>query len=179
MMKLDQHRSSLFGAAIGDQVTMIGFSHVAVGVRDMDRALGFYRDALGFEVRRDVIEEWPARGVLPQMSRRAVYLQYVDYLVEPGSTFLVLDQQLSSEPVGGPHKLGELGVNHFGMWVSDLDALVERARSHGCETVAPARVLETSASMGESPGHFSRGVAYYDPEGNVVQIDQRVPGPAL
>jgi catechol 2,3-dioxygenase-like lactoylglutathione lyase family enzyme len=158
-------------------VGLLGFSHMAVGVRDLDAALVFYRDALGFEVRRDVVEHWPARGVVPQMSRRAVYLQYADYRDEPSSAFLVLDQQLSRAAEGRAAKLGEVGVNHFGMWVADVDAVIERARKHGFEPVAPPRVLQTSESMGEEPGRYSRGIAFYDPEGNVVQIDQRVPGP--
>ena len=32
-----------------------GVSHIAIGVRDMERSLAFYRDTLGFEVVRDEI----------------------------------------------------------------------------------------------------------------------------
>ena len=36
-------------------------SHVAIGVRDMDRALRFYRDALGLRVKLDTVEEEPRK----------------------------------------------------------------------------------------------------------------------
>lgn len=88
------------------------------------------------------------------------------------------EEQLPAEPEGRAAKLGEVGVNHFGMWVADVDTVIERARKYGFEPVAPPRVLQTSDSMGEEPGRYSRGIAFYDPSGNVVQIDQRVPGPA-
>ena len=54
-------------------------SHIAVGVRDMDLALGFYRDVLGLRITADKVEEFPqgpgqepaqaARGV-PALGRR-------------------------------------------------------------------------------------------------------------
>ena len=41
-------------------MTIRAISHVAIGVRDMDRALRFYRDALGLRVKLDTTEEIPA-----------------------------------------------------------------------------------------------------------------------
>ena len=34
-------------------MTVHSVSHVAVGVRDMDRSLAFYRDLIGLDVRYD------------------------------------------------------------------------------------------------------------------------------
>ena len=39
-------------------MTVHSVSHVAVGVRDMDRSLTFYRDLIGLDVRFDDIEEF-------------------------------------------------------------------------------------------------------------------------
>jgi catechol 2,3-dioxygenase-like lactoylglutathione lyase family enzyme len=47
-------------------------SHIAVGVRDMDGALGFYRDVLGLRVTADKIEEFPQGPGQPPAKRRAV-----------------------------------------------------------------------------------------------------------
>ena len=45
-----------------------GVSHIAIGVRDMDKSLRFYRDLLGFQVVRDEIQK--TRGtVLPALYR--------------------------------------------------------------------------------------------------------------
>ena len=35
---------------------MNGISHVAIGVRDLERSLRFYRDLLGLEVRSDEMQ---------------------------------------------------------------------------------------------------------------------------
>ena len=40
-------------------MTIEAVSHIAVGVRDMEVALGFYRDVLGLRVTADNIEEFP------------------------------------------------------------------------------------------------------------------------
>jgi len=37
-------------------------SHVAIGVTDMDRALRFYRDALGLSVTQDTTQDFPPYG---------------------------------------------------------------------------------------------------------------------
>ena len=58
---------------------MRGISHVAIGVRDIERSLSFYRDLLGLTVSLD--KEKPVRGSQrlfaepAQTRRRAVYLK--------------------------------------------------------------------------------------------------------
>ena len=69
-------------------------SHIAVGVRDMEVALGFYRDVLGLRVTADKIEEFPQAPGLPPAQRRACYLRWVD---GPHASFIVLDQQITNE----------------------------------------------------------------------------------
>ena len=43
---------------------MNGVSHVAIGVRDMDKSLKFYRDVLGLEVRFDASQPI---GAMPRL----------------------------------------------------------------------------------------------------------------
>ena len=41
---------------------MRGISHIAIGVRDMEKSLPFYRDVLGLRVVEDEVERgWNAR----------------------------------------------------------------------------------------------------------------------
>ena len=77
-------------------------SHIAVGVTDMQRSLGFYRDVLGMHVSLDTEEELPGFGGGEAQKRRAVYLRWRE---GPHETFVVLDQQLSREPFGEPPTL--------------------------------------------------------------------------
>ena len=96
-------------------------SHVAVGVRDMEVALGFYRDVLGLRVTADKVEEFSQGPGQPPAQRRAVYLRYQD---GPHESFIVLDQQITNEIKGQPAQLFQMGVHHFAFWVDDIDGMM-------------------------------------------------------
>ena len=149
-----------------------GVSHVAVGVRDMDAALPFYRDVLGLRVAFDGIEEFgdPAKGAVTR--RRAVYLRHPDGDGEDAA-FLVLDQQLSRDPWGDPARLFQIGLHHFGFWVDDIEAIAQRATDGGVTVIRPPSDGDTAA-YGEPAGGVIRTMFLQDPDGNVVQCDQRV-----
>jgi catechol 2,3-dioxygenase-like lactoylglutathione lyase family enzyme len=140
-------------------------SHVAVGVRDMDRSLRFYRDVIGLDVRFDDIEEFGGA-----VKRRGVYLRWSD---DPHAPFIVLDEQLTREPSGTPKSLFETGIHHFGFWVDNVDAIADRARADGVEFVYGPADADT-VTYGEPAGGTIRFMLVRDPDGNVVQFDQRV-----
>lgn len=145
-------------------------SHVAIGVRDMDRCLPFWTDVVGLHVSLDAIEEFTVGG--EPYRRRGVYLREREGRDEP---FVVLDQQLSAPPQGSAKPLFDIGVHHFGFWVDDIDAIAARARAAGVEIITePSERGADTATYGEPPGGFVRGMFLRDPEGNVVQFDQRV-----
>ena len=147
-----------------------GVSHVAVGVRDMERSLRFYRDVVGLTISADQPEEFPGIGGGAPTKRRGVYLRYQD---GPDASFLVLDQQLSREPFGEPPKVFQVGTHHFGFWVDDVDAIAERARKAGFRLLTQP-VNGDSRDYGEAPGKKIRSCFLFDPDGNVVQVDQRL-----
>jgi catechol 2,3-dioxygenase-like lactoylglutathione lyase family enzyme len=145
-------------------------SHVAIGVTDMERSLVFYRDVVGLRVRADQTEALPAMGDEGPRERRAVYLCFSE---GPHESFVVLDQQLTLEPFGEPARLFQTGVHHFAFWVDDLDGIVERARASRFETVFGPHDADTQ-TYGESPGGNVRTTFISDPDGNLVQLDQRL-----
>lgn len=151
-------------------MTVHSVSHVAVGVRDMDRALGFYRDLIGLPVAFDDIEEFAGVEGRPGFTRRGVYLRWSD---DPHAPFIVLDQQLSRDVNGAPKELFEPGIHHFGFWVDDVEAIAERARATGVDFVYGPADTDTTA-YGEAAGGTIRFLLLRDPDGNVVQVDQRV-----
>ena len=110
-------------------MTVQAVSHIAVGVRDMEAALGFYRDIVGLRVTADKIEEFPQGPGLPPAQRRAVYLRWVD---GPHASFIVLDQQITNEIKGEPAQLFQMGCHHFAFWVDDIDDVF------GARSVPPA-----------------------------------------
>jgi len=147
-------------------------SHVAIGVRDMDRSLAFYRDVVGLAVTSDRVEEFAQGAEQAPAQRRAVYLRWGD---GPHSSYVVLDQHLTKKTQGAAIPLFDAGIHHFAFWVDDLDAALERARDAGFDVVLGGGRAVGSEWLGEPEGGRPvRSAMLRDPEGNHVQLDQRV-----
>jgi len=112
----------------------LSIHHVAVVVRDLERALTFYRDALGLEVteRREVQEEGVEIAFLPTAAGEIELLRPLD------------DQSGVARFL---KKRGE-GVHHICLVVDDIEAAMERLRAAG------ARVLS------EEPRRHTDGTRY-------------------
>jgi catechol 2,3-dioxygenase-like lactoylglutathione lyase family enzyme len=144
-------------------------SHVAVGVRDMDRSLRFYCDAIGLRVKLDTEEEIPAFEGSQARKRRAAYLGWSEGTHE---SFVVLDQPLTAPPTGEPARLFQTGIHHFSFWVDDIHAITARLRAAGFEVLFEPAEGDTIA-YGEAPGGKVLSTFLRDPDGNYVQLDQR------
>lgn len=142
---------------------MKGISHVAIGVSDMDRSLPFYRDLLGLEVMLDA-EETVGRG-----KRRAVYMRW-----GAGSGFIVLSQTLGKESSGKPLRLHQVGLHHFAFWVDELPKRVEKLTRAGVRILVPPYEADAIA-YGERGGGKVLTSLFEDPDGTILQFDQRLP----
>ena len=144
---------------------IVGIHHVAIGTPDLDAALAFYRDGLGFEVVQE--SAWDkdnpladrAIGIEKTVARMAMlkapnaYLEVWEYS-EPQPRDLV------SQP-------NDLGYPHMALQVDDIEAEFERLSALGMVFVA------------EEPVNFGPASAVYgrDPFGNVIEIYEiRDPG---
>jgi catechol 2,3-dioxygenase-like lactoylglutathione lyase family enzyme len=147
-------------------------SHIAIGVRDLDAVLPFYRDLLGLRVVVDREERFKDPSTEPpaERVRRAVYLRWAE---GPDTQFVVLDQRLGSPAEGEPARLFQIGLHHVALWVDDLEPFVARVPAAGGKIVAPA-VESGGNSYGEPEGSRVRTVYLTDPEGNLIQLDQRL-----
>jgi catechol 2,3-dioxygenase-like lactoylglutathione lyase family enzyme len=152
---------------------MRGVSHVAIGVSDMERSLRFYRDLLGLRVTLD--KEEPMRGSerlfadAGRNRRRAVYLKWDD---GPEAGFVVLSQKPGA-PSGGAIKLDQVGIHHFSFWVGDLRERVERLKAAGVKILVGPYESD-SVAYGEAPGKKVLTCLFEDPDGIIVQFDQRL-----
>jgi glyoxylase I family protein len=144
-------------------------SHVAIGVSDMDKSLAFYCGVIGLRVAVDKIEMFERPEA--RTKRRGCYLRWGD---GDDVAFIVLDQTL--DPVGNrgvAKPLFAIGIHHFGFWVDDVDLVVARARESG-HMVALDPLDSDSGGYGEDAGRTVRVALLKDPDGNIVQVDQRV-----
>ena len=146
-----------------------GVSHIAVGVRDMDASLRFYRDLLGFEVVRDEVQATqgtvlPALYQEPHDQRRVATLYWKK---GPREAFLVLSEH-SDKPVSGePIKLDQIGIHHYAFWVENLPQVYEELKAKGADFVVPPTVTKTQ------DGNFN-STFLRDPDGILVQLDELV-----
>jgi catechol 2,3-dioxygenase-like lactoylglutathione lyase family enzyme len=123
-----------------------------ISVHDPDAALGFYRDALGLEVRLDVSSEgfrWVTLGAPGQDVNIVLSQPNGGRSQEDGDALLALVLK------------GSLQAAIFS--ADDLDATFEKVRASGAE------VLQEPASQ---PWGV-RDCAFRDPSGNLVRIQQR------
>jgi uncharacterized glyoxalase superfamily protein PhnB len=122
-----------------------------IQVTDPEPALGFYRDALGLEVRKDVKNEgfrWITVGAASQPDVEIVLTNYL-----AGSPDDV-------DAVVGLVAKGAMNGVHF--HTDDLDGVFAKLRTSGAEIVQEP----TDQPWGARDG------AVRDPSGNLVRIDQ-------
>jgi catechol 2,3-dioxygenase-like lactoylglutathione lyase family enzyme len=130
----------------------ISVSTMFISVHDPDAALGFYRDALGLEVRNDVSANgfrWITVGAPGQDVNVVLSQPHGGRSPAEGDALLSLVTK------------GAMQAAIFS--TDDLDATFERVRASGAEVVQEP----TAQSWG------AKDCAVRDPSGNLVRIAQR------
>jgi catechol 2,3-dioxygenase-like lactoylglutathione lyase family enzyme len=134
----------------------IGLRYCHITVNDPDESLGFYRDALGLELRNDVASggfRWVTLGIPDQ----------------PGLEIVISEPHAGRSQADGDalQELLTKGVlPNIVFRVDDLDATFERMRASGAE------VLQEPMDQPWGP----RDCAFRDPSGNMVRISQAQAG---
>lgn len=130
----------------------ISLQYCHITVTDIDESLGFYRDALGLEVRNDVVSgagRWVTLGSDTQ----------------PGLEYVLSEPHAGRSPADGDALQELLTKGAMPMFVfrtDDLDALFEKVRASGAE------VLQEPKDQPWGP----RDCAFRDPSGTMVRISQ-------
>jgi catechol 2,3-dioxygenase-like lactoylglutathione lyase family enzyme len=129
----------------------VNLSTTFIPVNDPDEALGFYRDALGLEVRNDVANggfRWVTVGAPGQDVSIVLFQPHGGLSEAEGDALLALVTK------------GSLQVAIFS--ADDLDTTFEKVRASGAE------VLQEPVSQPWG----ARDCAFRDPSGNMVRIAQ-------
>jgi len=141
-------------------VTIRRLSHHGLSVSDLERALPFYRDGLGFaEVSRLRFSDAGTQKLLgiPGVVLEAVYLR------RDGTTLELLHfPQPGTQLAAGPRPLNQVGLTHLSFLVSDLDGVLAKLRALG------ATVLE--ATRLDSQGKGSNAIFVTDPDGTRIEL---------
>jgi len=132
----------------------VKLQHCFLSVDDHDKAIAFYRDALGFEVRNDVSAygmRWVTLGPPSQPD--------VSVVIEPPAA----DPGISASDRAAIADLLAKGLlGRLVLTTSDVDATFDRVQATGAEVV--------QEPMDQPYG--VRDCAFRDPAGNLIRINQ-------
>ncbi len=134
--------------------------HVALGVSDLERALGFYRDALGFAVVGE--DAWQAARIGHVLGAGE---QGVDALLLRREGFLL---QLLQRSDGSPSQSSPL-VAHLALAVDDLSSTLHSLRDRGV-------AIDERTLTEHAPG--VRSCVVRDPDGLAILLCQAPTGVA-
>jgi len=153
-------------------MTLGGVSHLAFGVRDMDRSLAFYRDQLGMEVTSDREQKTAPSDMYADpdaaTSRRVAQLRWAD---DPDAPFLVLSTFPAA--TGGALRLDQIGIHHIALWVEDLAGKAKRLSDAGVHFVMESSATD-ARGYGGKKGEQVLTCLFEDPDGIIIQFDERV-----
>jgi predicted enzyme related to lactoylglutathione lyase len=125
-----------------------------LSVDDHDRAIGFYRDALGFEVRSDVGSGGKRWVVVGPPSQPDVNIVLSPPAPDPGTS------PADRAAIGDLLAKGLLGFLVFS--TDDCDATFERVEASGADVVQEPMDMP----------YGTRECAFRDPAGNMIRISQ-------
>ena len=154
-------------------------SHVALGVRNYERSLQFYRDLLGFEVAQEITESGGAQresGIWEHSDRqyRIAVLRYAKetsapYGMSEEAPVIALIAPQGTPPNGSAIKVDQVGISHFGIWVKGLDTICDELKNKGVKfAVQPHTGAKTKQGT-------LRTAFVEDPDGILIQLDEMVP----
>ena len=116
-------------SVVAQQAGIAGLNHVAVSVADYAAATDFYARRMGF---REAFSFREANGA-----------PYFTYFQISRTTFLEVMQAAPERPAGCPH---------FGLEVTNLDAVIEQLRQRGVEVRAPSLSPRTGTRIALAVG---------------------------
>ena len=140
-----------------------GFNHSGFVVKDIEKMVEFYRDALGLTVLREANSIAPPEGDhtgIPGARRTLVFVGKAE-----GEHVLELVQfDDPPSPDSGRPRNNHLGAAHVCFNVGDLEKLHQSLTARGIEFVTQPKFRET-------PEGGRRGICYArDPEGNYLEF---------
>lgn len=142
--------------------------HVNIVVNDLNSMTAFYRDALGFEVTKEVTisGEW----VESVVGLEGVVAEVV-YLAPPSGPRVELIRYVSPEG-HCPPDLGRSNtrcLRHIAFQVEEIDAAVARLKSVAVRLLSEVQRVPNS-QVTYSGGVCKQLVYFHDPEGNLLEL---------
>ena len=129
-----------------------GFNHTGVIVTDLDRAIGFFRDLLGFEVLARGPRDPALIGRMTGLPRPEVEIAY---LQGPGHRVELIRYATNGIRSFDQPKVYDDGAAHIALDVDDVPAAVQAAAAHGLEPVGEIIAINSGPNRGRKVVYLS------------------------
>lgn len=145
-----------------------GFSHIGIGVTDLDLSIRFYTDVFGFAelYRLDFNDNEVAATMEQEGAFRSAMLRRGDIRIE---LLQWVDVPITGS--GERKPMTELGITHLSFRVDDVDGLTETIVAAGGRLLEQTRTVLGDAND-PSSGRF---IYLTDPDGTRIELMQNVP----
>ena len=147
-------------------------AHIGITVRDMDKAVEFYRDTLGLKVVGDVTiqgDEASTVTQVPGTKLRAVYLRYEDDPKGPPIELLHFIEPKGDN--GKPYPgLANPGITEVAFWVKDIEKTYQELQAKGVDFYSAPQLFDL-----DGEGYGKVKVVYFrDLDGTTLELLQNV-----
>ncbi len=141
-------------------------NHTGLTVSSLERALAFYRDALGLEV---VMEQEKSGGYLAAITGYPNAHVRMAHLVTPAGQRLELFEYLEPRGRTVPGDPCDVGITHVCLVVADVHEAYRQLVAAGAEPFSEPVAIDTGAYAG------AWGLNVRDPDGIVLELFQPAP----
>jgi glyoxylase I family protein len=146
---------------------VLGFNHTNFTVSDLDRAIGFFRDLLGFEVLSVAPRDPALMERMTGLPRPELMIAFVK---GPGHVVELIEYRTPADRGRVQGRLCDAGSSHLALDVDDIVAAVAGARAWGFAPVGD--IIEIDAG----PNRGSRVVYVRDGDGVTIEFIQKPGG---
>jgi catechol 2,3-dioxygenase-like lactoylglutathione lyase family enzyme len=158
---------------------LIKMDHVSITVRNVDRSIKFYSEALGMKLLRVSV-----LNPSPETKYRNAYMYSGSLLLEIITAVDSAEQEAPSQSWQQTLR-GKMGITHLGVRVSNLDAAVKRLKAAGARMIGEpfpidrkhfentyvAKKMDRRISYVKRPG--KRIAVFSGPDGEIIELAER------
>ncbi len=138
-----------------------GTNHTSFTVSDLERALGLFRDGLGFEVTSKAPRD-------PKLTERITGIPGAELLIAfvraPGHSIELIEYKAPAQRGRVDARPCDAGFAHIAFDVDDVDAVLEAVRPHGVVPISPPVAID------QGPNKGRRVVYTRDPDGITIEF---------
>lgn len=143
---------------------VLATNHTSFTVSNLDRAVAFFRDALGFDVTSKAPRNKSAIESITGVADAEVQIAYVR---GPGHNIELIEYTAPGDRGHVRPRPCDVGFAHVAYDVDDIDAAIAAAAAHGVEAIGAPTVID------QGPNKGGRVAYLRDPDGITIEFIQK------